>query len=139
MHRQDPAAGDGQGSAAAGMPRDLRRPHSDLRGIFAEGVCRGADGDRRQGRQGRTEGRGGAQISGRREGGMMSDTYLIWSNEHDAWWGSARNGYHRRIAHAGRYSRAEAPEICKDAMPGRRGTESLHEIPVRLDDLGVML
>lgn len=37
--------------------------------------------------------------------------YLIWSNEHQAWWGVAHRGYTRIIDSAGRYSRAEALSI----------------------------
>lgn len=68
----------------------------------------------------------------------MSD-YLIWSNEHGAWWGPGYSGYGQRIENAGRYSRLEAIEICSQAMPGRYGSAPLQEIPVRLEDLQVML
>ncbi|NOW44079.1 hypothetical protein FHW96_000206 [Novosphingobium sp. SG751A] len=37
--------------------------------------------------------------------------YLVWSNEHAAWWGKDRRGYTRIIANAGRYSRDEALKI----------------------------
>lgn len=37
--------------------------------------------------------------------------YLVWSNEHAAWWAPDRCGYTRIIANAGRYSRAEAMVI----------------------------
>ena len=37
-----------------------------------------------------------------------SDTYLIWSNEHGAWWRPNAAGYTMRIEEAGRYSREEA-------------------------------
>lgn len=37
--------------------------------------------------------------------------YLVWSNEHAAWWGKDRCGYTRIIANAGRYSRDEALKI----------------------------
>lgn len=59
--------------------------------------------------------------------------YLIWSNEHRAWWGPGRRGYVKRIADAGRYSESAALEICTNALPGRRGDEPLPEIPVPLD------
>jgi hypothetical protein len=39
------------------------------------------------------------------------DKYLVWSNEHSAWWGRDRCGYTRIIANAGRYDRAEALSI----------------------------
>jgi hypothetical protein len=69
----------------------------------------------------------------------MSEPYLIWSNEHGAWWGPNTVGYVRRIEHAGRYSHEQALHICTNAMPGRRGDEPLAEIPVRLADLDFML
>ena len=65
--------------------------------------------------------------------------YLVWSNEHVAWWAPGHNGYVKRIEDAGRYSRHDALNICAHAMPGRRGDEPLRELPVRLDDLEVML
>jgi len=68
----------------------------------------------------------------------MSD-YLIWSNEHGAWWGPARTGYVQRIENAGHYTYDQALEICTEAMPGRRHDEPLREIPVRLVDLTFML
>jgi hypothetical protein len=37
--------------------------------------------------------------------------YLVWSNEHQAWWGRDRCGYTRIISRAGRYDRAEALSI----------------------------
>jgi hypothetical protein len=69
----------------------------------------------------------------------MDELYLIWSNEHGAWWGPGRRGYVRRIENAGRYSHAQAIEICTEAMPGRAGAQPLHEIPVALTDLSFML
>ena len=32
------------------------------------------------------------------------DAYLVWSNEHNAWWGPGETGYVRRVAEAGRYT-----------------------------------
>lgn len=43
------------------------------------------------------------------------DNYLIWSNEHRAWWGWNHRGYTNRIAKAGRYSRVDALRICNGA------------------------
>jgi hypothetical protein len=60
------------------------------------------------------------------------DVYLIWSNQHRAWWGPARRGYVNRVEDAGRYSEATALEICTDAIPGRRGSDPLPELPVPL-------
>jgi hypothetical protein len=42
--------------------------------------------------------------------------YLIWSNEHEGWWGPGRCGY-TRLGKAGVYTRAEAIQICADAVP----------------------
>jgi hypothetical protein len=66
--------------------------------------------------------------------------YLIWSNEHRAWWGPGRSGYVTRIEHAGRYSYEQALDICTEAMPGTsRQLGMLPELPVRLVDLTFML
>jgi hypothetical protein len=62
--------------------------------------------------------------------------YLIWSNEHRAWWGPGRHGYVQAIDHAGRYSKAEALDICANAMPGTNaGPGMFNEIPVRQADM----
>jgi hypothetical protein len=41
--------------------------------------------------------------------------FVVWSFEHDAWWGPGRIGYTRDLAAAGRYSEAEARAIAEDA------------------------
>jgi hypothetical protein len=41
--------------------------------------------------------------------------YLIWSEEHLAWWQANKCGYTRSIFEAGRFSQREATEIVKDA------------------------
>lgn len=41
--------------------------------------------------------------------------YLIWSFEHNAWWGWGRRGYVHKIGAAGLYTQDEAIEICEDA------------------------
>lgn len=64
----------------------------------------------------------------------MAD-YLIWSNEHKAWWGPQRSGYVARVEDAGVYNQTAALQISIDAIAGRRGNEPLPEIPVRLDDI----
>ena len=69
----------------------------------------------------------------------MTHDYLIWSNEHSGWWRENRCGYAGRIEDAGRYTQAEALEICTNAMPGRRDGEPLNEIPVREEDVRFML
>lgn len=39
------------------------------------------------------------------------EPYLVWSNEHRAWWGPNHCGYTRHIDRAGRYERSEALRI----------------------------
>jgi hypothetical protein len=41
--------------------------------------------------------------------------WVIWSEEHAAWWGPARWGYTESLAAAGRYSQEEALAIVKSA------------------------
>lgn len=41
--------------------------------------------------------------------------YVIWSNEHGAFWGHRRLGYVKSIDDAGRYSLAEANAIADNA------------------------
>jgi hypothetical protein len=70
----------------------------------------------------------------------VSEEYLIWSHEHGAWWGPGRCGYVRSLAAAGRYSHAEALDICARSIPGT-STQlgALPELPVRLADVVVMV
>ncbi|MDN5849112.1 MAG: hypothetical protein L0H63_05660 [Nitrococcus sp.] len=53
--------------------------------------------------------------------------WLVWSNEHGAWWRPAKWGYTRAIEEAGRYTRAEADAIVAQANiviePGERPNE----------------
>lgn len=57
--------------------------------------------------------------------------FLIWSNEHGAWWGPDRCGYVRSLGKAGRYSESEALGICANAIPGTsRILGLLPELPV---------
>jgi len=41
--------------------------------------------------------------------------YAIWSIEHNGWWRLGRHGYTQYLSEAGKYSRAEAEEIIRDA------------------------
>lgn len=41
--------------------------------------------------------------------------YLIWSNQHGAWWAPDRRGYTPWIEAAGRYAEADARRIVADA------------------------
>lgn len=68
--------------------------------------------------------------------GEPDDVYLVWSVEHNRWWGPGGNGYTRRISEAGRYTRDAAMRICIRAMPGTASREgALPELPVRLADV----
>jgi len=44
----------------------------------------------------------------------MTD-YLVWSNEHAAWWAPGGRGYTTLTHMAGRYSKEQADEICRQA------------------------
>lgn len=46
---------------------------------------------------------------------MSEQKFLIWSEEHGAWWREARAGYTRTLYNAGRYSEKEAREIVLNA------------------------
>jgi hypothetical protein len=69
--------------------------------------------------------------------------YLIWSIEHQAWWGERCIGYHDDWREAGRYTREEAINVCRVSLPvGRRHDgfkrgrkPQFNEVPVRLDDI----
>jgi hypothetical protein len=65
--------------------------------------------------------------------------YLIWSNEHRGWWGPDERGYVRRLGDAGRYSRADALRICRNALGSATGVGMFAELPVRLEDVGEFL
>jgi hypothetical protein len=45
----------------------------------------------------------------------MSERYLIWSNEHRAWWKASRHGYTTRTDKAGQFSFEQATEIVTKA------------------------
>ena len=38
--------------------------------------------------------------------------WLIWSNEHEGWWGKRRCGYYTQVDSAGRYTLQEALDRC---------------------------
>lgn len=68
------------------------------------------------------------------------DTYLIWSHEHQAWWGPDECGYTERVSMAGRYTRPTAIKICTLAIPGTSTRlAALPEMPVRLSDVKEMI
>lgn len=61
---------------------------------------------------------------------LTKEPFLIWSNEHSAWWNPGRAGYTTHLALAGRYSHAEALAISVDARGGWRPGSPPPEIPV---------
>lgn len=63
------------------------------------------------------------------------DVYLIWSNEHRAWWGPGSHGYVPGLSGAGRYSREQTLAICQRALGTAVHIGMLAELPVRLDDV----
>lgn len=46
---------------------------------------------------------------------MERPEWLVWSNQHGQWWRGGRAGYTQYIEEAGRYSRAEAEAIVRQA------------------------
>lgn len=56
--------------------------------------------------------------------------FLIWSQEHGAWWNPNRAGYTTSMIRAGRYTEAEARAISDSANAG--GT--FCEVPVEVSD-----
>lgn len=63
--------------------------------------------------------------------------YVIWSNEHRAWWRPNECGYCTMLAGAGRYTREDALAICIRARGGRRFNDNPSEIPVLFDDAAI--
>lgn len=61
--------------------------------------------------------------------------YLVWSNEHKAWWGHNRHGYVPDIRGAGIYYRDEALSIVERATVASKWRRPPNEIPVRIEDL----
>lgn len=61
------------------------------------------------------------------------DAYLVWSNEHGAWWRANSAGYTTLLNQAGRYGRDEAINICAFSRDGYTAREVPCEIPMRLD------
>jgi len=65
----------------------------------------------------------------------VSGAYLIWSNEHMAWWRPASAGYTIHAEAAGRYDHATALSICANARDGWRPGSPPPEIPVAEADV----
>jgi len=49
---------------------------------------------------------------------MAKRYYLIWSDEHKAWWKPNKAGYTYYMREAGRYTERQATNICEQAMVG---------------------
>lgn len=64
----------------------------------------------------------------------MSGIYVVWSNEHQCWWGPDCKGYRRNLADAGKYSRDDAIGICRGARGGREFNSNPSEVPLLLED-----
>lgn len=44
----------------------------------------------------------------------MEPKYLVWSEEHGAWWKASRWGYTHFITEAGRFTKSQADQIVLD-------------------------
>jgi hypothetical protein len=62
---------------------------------------------------------------------LSASTWLVWSNEHCAWWGPNRRNYYMSIESAGRYSLEEAMRICRfrSQEPNANPTELIQPSP----------
>jgi hypothetical protein len=47
--------------------------------------------------------------------------WLVWSNEHRAWWRPKRCGYTEHLAGAGLYTEKEADDCCESRSPNKKG------------------
>jgi len=64
---------------------------------------------------------------------MTPKTFLIWSNEHNAWWGPKESGYVKARRIAGRYSFEDALRICLDANLTNGDLDQPYECMVPVD------
>lgn len=46
-----------------------------------------------------------------------TDLYVIWSHEHDMWWGPNHCGYTQHLDRAGRYTAKQAADITLNHIP----------------------
>lgn len=67
---------------------------------------------------------------------LQGGRYLIWSNEHRAWWCPAGKGYTTKLIEAGWFDHAEAVKICAKALVG--STAIPNELPVPIADMTVI-
>lgn len=58
------------------------------------------------------------------------EQYLVWSNEHQAWWDYDRRGYVISKKLAGKYSFRDACQIVYEANMFQKDTEVPHETMV---------
>lgn len=58
----------------------------------------------------------------------IEGAYLVWSNEHRAWWRANSCGYTKQVSDAGRYSREQAIEISRGRGWPTKGIPD--EVPV---------
>lgn len=72
-------------------------------------------------------------------GESLADPYLVWSNEHRAWWRPNSAGYTTHVASAGRYTHEKAVAICRDARNGFKHDAPPSEVPVREADVLAMM
>lgn len=61
------------------------------------------------------------------------DAYLIWSNQHRAWWRADARGYTAHLDAAGRYSRDQALAHCRGR--DQECGQPLPELPIRVADI----
>jgi hypothetical protein len=59
---------------------------------------------------------------------MNTELYVIWSEEHGAWWLPHKMGYTRSLREAGCYTKAEADEIVANANQYVRPHDVFNEV-----------
>lgn len=69
------------------------------------------------------------------EAGKAEEMYLVWSNEHRAWWRPNSQGYAKSIEDAGVYTREEAMDIARTSRNGWTVDHTPDEIPVAVADI----
>lgn len=66
----------------------------------------------------------------------MDEQYLVWSNEHRAWWRPKSAGYTYDVRAAGRYTSAEAIDISGTARNGWTNPARVpDELAINIQDL----